>query len=112
MTRFRQSTLAPWTGLFAGAIAWALHHQLGSDLDFWDCTRGGPVLVVSLGLACGLLALAGGWFSWSARGPAGEDQRPDTRTFAAGVGAMGAGVFLLAILLQTAASLFVPGCHR
>jgi hypothetical protein len=103
-----RSAFAPWAGLHLGALAWWLHHQVGSDLIYLNCRLGGPVLALSLAVACGLLALAGAWISWSARG-SGE---PFTsRGFGALVSVGAAGIFLLAIILQTAPGLILPGCY-
>ena len=42
-----QSAWKPWAGLVAGPLAWALHHQAGSYLNFTDCRVGdGAMLIV------------------------------------------------------------------
>ena len=107
-----RSGALPWTGLFAGAAAWALHHQIGSDVTFSDCGLGGPWLIGGLGLVFGLVAVAGGLVSWRTR-HAGPDRegREESRRFAAFVGVAGAGFFLLAIVFQTLAGFIVPACH-
>jgi hypothetical protein len=110
MRRFLHSTFAPWAGLFLGALGWAAHHQLGSSLSFADCRLGGPMLSGGLGLGCAILALVGASVSWRAR--RAGDGRPETRAFAAWISLMAAGLFLLAIVLQTFAGFVLPDCHR
>lgn len=113
MRRWLQdSAFAPWAGLWIGVLAWAAHHQLGSTLNYLDCERGGPPYVVTLGIACALFAACGGWISWNAAPAKAADGPPPTRLFAARVGAGAAGVFLLAIVMQTAAGAILPGCLR
>jgi hypothetical protein len=107
--RLQRSPFGPWAGMYLGALAWVGDHQLGSDLNFWRCNVGNAPAVVILGLAFGLLAALGGWLSWTSRG-AGEGEA-SARTFAAWVGAGAAGIFILAIALQTGSAL-VPECHR
>lgn len=105
------SPLAPWSGLFVGALAWALDHQLSSDVNNWDCARTGGPWVVSVGVVCGLVAIAGGWLSWAARTPDGDPAGP-TRAFGRIVGVLAAATFLLAIGFGTLAGLTIPGCYR
>ena len=106
----RTSNAAPWTGWWAGPIAWALHHQGGSDLAFGQtaCTTGAPQ--IGLGLACAVIALIGAWVSWSTRAGPLRSSAFNVRMFVCLVGAMGSGLFLIAILFQTFASLIVPPC--
>jgi hypothetical protein len=108
----RASLWAPWAGLFLGAAAWFLHHQAGSDANYWDCKVGGAGFTIGLGVACAVVAAGGGLISWRARklpeGPAAEQNRQ----FAAMVGAAGAAIFLLAIAFQTLAGALVPACLR
>lgn len=111
MTGWRASPWAPWTGLFAGAAAWAVQHQVGADANAWDCRSAGAGLVIGLGIACALATAAGGWISWRAGEP-DEADLAQNRRFARAVGVLAAGVFLLAILLQSLAGVLVPACHR
>jgi hypothetical protein len=111
--RWRRSAAAPWAGLFLGALAWAAHHQAGSNTVYWDCQLGGALLTGGLGLVCGLVAAGGGLVSWLSReAPPSSHGRPESRAFAAMVSVMGAGVFLLAIGFQTLAGFVIPGCQR
>jgi hypothetical protein len=110
MKRFLDTRFAPWSGLFIAAAAWAAHHQLGSSLSFADCRLGGPLLNGGLGLACAVVAGLGAGLSWRARD--GAEGRAETRAFAAWLSVAGAGLFLLAILLQAIPGFIVPDCHR
>jgi hypothetical protein len=110
MRRFRNSVLAPWSGLFLGFVAWALDHQVGSSLVFADCRLGGSLLTVGLGATCAMITVAGGALSWISRRP-GEGEI-ETRSFAAMLSQLAAGLFLLAIILQSVPGLIIPECHR
>lgn len=109
--RFRRSPIAPWTGLFVGAGAWALDHQLGSDSNFWSCAQAGGPFTVVVGLVCFAIAVAGGIVSWLARpeAAAGEAETPRLASF---VGAAAAAIFALAIAFGTWAGVLLPGCQR
>lgn len=108
MRWFDRSAVKPWAGLFLGALAWFVHHQVGSDLIGRNCRLGGPLLTGGLGLACGLVAVVGGAISWRARRePTGVGE---VRNFAGTVGAATAAIFLLTILLQSLIGFVVPRC--
>ncbi len=105
----QRSRITPWAGLLVPPFAWAAHHQLGSDLIFFDCGLGRTGLIVGLGLVMGLITVAAGFVSWGSR-HGGE--RASVRTFAAVLGVMSASIFLLALAYQTEAALVLPACHR
>ena len=105
------SRVRPWSGLILGATGWFLDHQLGADLIFHDCRRGGPWLSGGLAIICGLLVVAGGAMSWTASRHANLPTNQN-REFSGLVAAGAAALFLLAILLQTFAGFIVPACHR
>jgi hypothetical protein len=109
--RAMRSALTPWAGLFLGAASWFLDQQAGAGANYWDCKLGGPLMLVSLAVVCGVVTIAGGLISWRARRIAGDDQA-GTRRFSGVVGAASAGIFLLAIVFDTIASLIVPACAR
>jgi hypothetical protein len=110
MSPYRTSGLAPWSGFFLGFLAWGLDHQVGSSLVFADCRLGGPLLTLGLGAVCAVVAISGGALSWLSRHPgSGEAQ---TRRFAALLSLSAAGLFLLAIFLQSLSGLIIPACHR
>jgi hypothetical protein len=101
---------APWVGLVLPPIAWAAHHQVGSDLVFYDCRIGATGAITALGLAMILVSTASGVVSWLARQPGGSPM--ELRNFAACLGAMCAGLFSLALIFQTMATLTLPACHQ
>jgi hypothetical protein len=106
--RLRHSPLAPWLGLTAPPVAWALHHQIGSDLIFHDCRLGETPLFIVLGAFMALICLASAVISW--------ESRPSTlgmgvRAFAAYLGTMTGALFFLALTFQTLATLMLPACN-
>lgn len=109
MSGWRTHPLTPWAGLFLGAAAWALHHQIGADANMWSCVQANGGFVITTGLVCLVLALIGGLVSWQA---AAADPGSQYHRFARAVGLLAAGVFLLAILFQTLAGAIVPACLR
>jgi hypothetical protein len=111
--RLERKAVAPWAGLFLGAVGWFLNHQAGSDIVFGHCRMGGPLFSGALGLACGLLVVVGGAISWRTRKPGPDVQDgPENHSFAAMVGAGSAALFLLAIAFQTLNGFIVPACER
>jgi hypothetical protein len=107
----RNAAVAPWAGLFLGALGWFLHHQMGSSANYYDCRVAGTALVVGSGLVCGFIVAAGALISWSASdAPLSQPHR--NRSFARIIGISSAAMFLLAIGLQTLAGALVPACHR
>jgi hypothetical protein len=109
----RRSSWAPWAGVFVGALGWFAHHQIASNADYWNCRAGGPLLTAGLGALCLLIVAAGGVVSWRARAaPPSSAGRPESRTFAASVGAGASALFAFAILLQALSGFIVPGCLR
>lgn len=112
MTRWlATSQIAPWTGLFVGALAWFAHQQLGSDANQWNCHNAGSPWTIGVGIASAALAAAGGWISWAARTPADEPSAP-TRSFGRIIGVLAAATFLLTIAFQTFAGVLIPECFR
>ena len=106
-----RSPIAPWAGLLVAPAAWFAHHQLGSNLDYYDCRRGDPVLYLLLGVAFGALIATAGIVSWSARTPGPDTgEHPDTRRFVGYFNAGLAGMLLLAILLQSLGAMLSPRC--
>jgi hypothetical protein len=98
-----------WSGLVAAPLAWAVHHQLGSDLNYADCLRGDAALVIASGSVAFLVAAAAGVISagaWKAR-PAESAPR-----LAAILSVMASFLFGLTIALQTVAGLIIPACVR
>jgi hypothetical protein len=105
----QRSRWTPWIGLLAPPVAWAIHHQVGADLVFYDCRLGDVAVVAGVGLTMGLISAVSGWISWSSRR---GGQEMELRTLAAYVGAMSGAIFFLALAFQTLATLLLPACHR
>jgi hypothetical protein len=104
-----------WAGWIAGPAGWAVHQQVGSMVNYWDCTVGRPWLVIGLGLACALMVAAGGALSWRGLRSAGKTGRADgsgNGRFIAMMGLLTAGIFLVAVIAQTMAGLAFTGCER
>ena len=97
---------APWSGFVAGPLAWALHQQVLADMLHFNCHLGGAAAGLSGFVLAGALIVAGGWISWRARG----DESAAPRWFIATLATMAAAVFGFAIVLQTLATLILPGC--
>lgn len=112
--RLIANPLAPWAGLFLGALGWFGQQQIASSLIGWDCRLGGPLLTAGLGALAAGLAAAGGLVSWRAhrRLAAAPQEAPHGRSVAGAIGAGAAGIFLLAIFFQALTGVIVPACHR
>lgn len=104
---------AGWASLVIAPLAWAVHHQLGSNFAFAACERGAPGVAALLGVALLLLVMATGWSSWRSwrrvGGAAGEDNEALER-FVPLLGCMSAVLFALPIAVQLLADLLVPPC--
>jgi hypothetical protein len=97
------------SGLILGPLAWVINQQFTSELTFAKCESVSLPVVLTSGLVCTLVAVAGLFLSWSARRSAPGDS---TRSFTATLGALSAGVFLLVIIAGTAAGFLLPGCYQ
>ncbi len=106
--------LAPWAGWIGGLLGWAVSDQFGSYVVQLDCAHADPPLMVGIGVTGAAVVILGGLLSGHAwHRPAGGLDQPQkgARQFIGGTGALAAGIFLLAILFQTASSLIIPQCH-
>jgi hypothetical protein len=107
---------APWAGLAAGPFAWFLQQQVGSWANFADCSLGRSSFVLLLGVVCAIIAVFGALWSWRATRPAGnaplDMPHAGSHRFIGILGAFMAGLFLLAVINQTMAGLFLTGCER
>jgi hypothetical protein len=113
-TSARRSRWFAWAGLAVSPAAWALHHQAGSDLNFWDCGRGGGP-AIAMGVVVLGMAVAAGALSFVARKGGRDDPRGGTDSstrFIAALGMMSSGLFSLTILVQIGAALILPPCFR
>src|SRR4051812_19242177 len=109
MASGRLSSLAAWSGLIAGVVAWGVHHQVLSDYLHFDCVRDERGMGLALGFGAALLAISGGVVSLRAW-RAAPAQDLGARRFIAQLSTMAALLFLFAIILQTAATWILPGC--
>ena len=110
MTALRWGSLAS-AGLFAGAAAWALHQQAGIIIASWSCEKSAQDIWISAAFAAVLLLAGAGLSTAALRGARSLPQdagRP--RKFLAAISLMACALFLFALALQVAASLFLPGC--
>ncbi|MDB5423612.1 MAG: hypothetical protein JWQ29_1028 [Phenylobacterium sp.] len=101
-------------GLIAAPAAWAVHHQLGADLNFADCHRGDGAVAMAVGAAALAVALVGGFLSWPVwrdrgglEGPPGAANR-----FIAALSLLTSGLFSLTIAVQIMAAIVLPACFR
>ena len=114
MSERHASALAPWAGMLLGFLGWAIGQQTGNLLVPWSCRIGFALPVLATGLACALVAGAGGVVSWRVWREGGNEDLAKTRVrrFIAALCVGLAALFLLAILGQTAAGLVFTGCEQ
>jgi len=108
VTREQKEIGFAWAALAAGATAWFVSQQLGSDLSFSHCHASGPLPVLVIALLALALAGLGAFFShrvWD-RGAQEEAGKP----FIALIGMLTAGLLAIAIVYQAVASLIIPSC--
>ncbi|AIB13233.1 hypothetical protein ABAZ39_14825 (plasmid) [Azospirillum argentinense] len=104
-----------WAGLATGPVAAFLQQQGGSALVPWTCAQSSGWPAVALGLALATATAVAGWVSWRARRPRdGRAVSPDlgNRRFVAGLSTGIAAFFILVILAQALAAVFLTGCER
>jgi len=102
----------PWlarAGLILGPIAWAANQQFTSTFIYARCEEASVTLVLSSGILCGCLALAGVLLSWSSRRPLPGQP---TGSFTATLGTLAGAVSLLVIIAGTIAGFLLPGCYK
>jgi hypothetical protein len=107
----------PATGLFVGAVAWAVGHQANYALVPWLCTHHMRLLFPAIAGLLALVSLAGAGISFlslRATGPGRpegiEYRRP--RHFMAIIGLSAGLLFALVILVQGSAAFVLQGCER
>jgi hypothetical protein len=103
----QQSRAAPWAGLIAGALGWTLHQQVLADMLHFDCHLGSAAAGLLALLSVGALILAGAWVSLASRSASAATP---ARRFVASLSVMAAAIFFFAVLLQTLATVILPGC--
>jgi hypothetical protein len=105
--QMQQSRWTPWLGLVAPPVAWAVYHQAANDLASYDCRLAGVGPVTLVGFTLAAIAALSGVISWSSR----REDSAELRTLAGSIGATSAIVFVLALGLQTTATLMLPVCR-
>ncbi len=99
-------------GLLMAPTAWAVNMQLGEVLPYIDCRQqhrfSAIASFVALAAACLAGAISWGWVR-HARSTAPLTNKSG---FGASISALGALVFVFALLLQGIASLVLSGCER
>jgi hypothetical protein len=102
-----------WVGLIVAPAAWAIHHQLGSNLSFAACDRHPNAVSLAAG-AIGLLAIiAAGCLAWRAWNRAGGLRAPEAdalNVFVPLLSLMATTLFGLTILVQLSADVILPSC--
>jgi hypothetical protein len=111
----RLHLVAPWAGLIAGFLAWAVGQQSSMLLVAPSCALGQPWSVLAAGLVSLLLAGAGMIVSlrvW--RSGSAEESEPGegSRRFIGALSTGLAAIFILAILAQSLAAALLNGCER
>ena len=103
-----------WAGLALPPIAWWLHHQFGSDLNYADCAVSRVPALTAGGICLALLA-CGAALSlrvWRQAGGGPETKQEPVGRFLSGLGLMLAGLLGLTLVLQIIAVIALPPCFR
>lgn len=100
--------IRPWAGVVGGGLGWLAAHQFGSDNAFNSCEAMSPLVHLLIGFAGAALAVGGALWSWPLWS---KHEARGARRAIALAGTLAAGVFLVAIILQTSAALIIPQCH-
>lgn len=109
MTREQKEIGFSWAALAAGATAWFVSQQAGSDFSIRHCHASGAMPVIVIGLLALALAGVGALCSYRVwdRERSGEAGTP----FAALIGMLVAALLAIAIVYQSVASLIIPSCY-
>jgi hypothetical protein len=100
-------------GLLVGPLAWAAHHQFGSNWSFAACGRSPQDWALLAGLLALSCIVVAGWLSWRVlpkrqhRGAEGDEPMP---RFVPLLSVMSAALFGATICMQLLADLIVPPC--
>lgn len=110
----RTLTALSGAGLFAAAVAWALHQQVDYVFASLACKHGAAMMWCVTALALVLLAAGAAAALCALR--SGEASDPETgeilrpRKFLASVSMLAVLLFSFAVFLQASATLFLPSC--
>ena len=108
MTREQKEISFAWAALAAGATAWFVSQQAGSDLSIAHCHASGPLAGIIIGLIA--LALAGVGALFSHRVWDREAAEAEGKPFIALIGMLTAALLAVAIVYQSVAALIIPSC--
>jgi hypothetical protein len=104
-----------WSGAWLGTLAWVADQQIISMTVYANCPARTRALAVGVGVACAVLAIIGGWHSWSVYRalPTGDGASTSRRTdrFIAAVSVLLACISMLAIFFGTTAGVILR-CER
>ena len=107
----RPSSVALWSGIMAGPVAWAVDLELRYALLPWACRSGFRWVLTAISVPLLLLCAAGFFLAW--RGwAAGEDEsvRPMRVRFMAVGGMLLSAAFFLTIVAGTIPDFFFRPC--
>jgi hypothetical protein len=111
----RLTRFAKWSGAWLGTLAWVVDQQVVAWTAYASCPPRIHALAIGVGLACGVVALLGGWHSFHLYRAlqAGEEVSAGRRTdrFIAMLSVLLAGISLLAIIFGTTAGVILR-CER
>lgn len=114
-TEHRTRRFSTWAGLAIGPAAAFLQQQVGSALVPWTCAQSSGWPAVALGIVLAVATAVAGLVSWRVRRSEtghGLTPGPGNRRFIAGLSAGAAAFFILVILAQALAGVFLTGCER
>jgi nitrate reductase gamma subunit len=104
-----------WAGLFAGGLGWFADQQINAITAWTRCPVEVRTLVITVGVSCALLAIAGGWISFATlrRLPDKTHASDSSKTdyFIATLSVLMATFSVLAVIFGTPAGLILR-CER
>lgn len=102
----RPSSLALWSGILCGPIAFAINLQLRYALVPWACARGSRWVVTLIAVPLLVVCIAGAFLSWT-----GLRIHPEGRArFMAYGGLMLSAIFAITILASMIPDFFLSPC--
>lgn len=102
----RPSSLALWSGILCGPIAFAINLQLRYALVPWACTRGSRWVVTLVALPLIVVCIAGAFLSWTGL----RINREERVRFMAYSGLMLSAIFAITILASMIPDFFLAPC--
>jgi hypothetical protein len=107
----RQSSVALWSGIMAGPLAWAVNLEARYALVPWACAHGARWVLLLVAAVTLAVSLAGFLFAWQGGGRAANDPSHAARIrFMAIAGFMLSGVFTLMIVSAAIPDFFFHPC--